>query len=1314
MLLRRRSRIPGQLVDALLRGNVVFYCARGRAPAEPRVIDPTGLQIPPPTDWPAFERQMRRLFAEVLGDPNTVLTGRQGQGQGGVDIVGRRVNGHGGYVGIQCKLKDELAATTTLGRRTLLTELEKAAALDPPLLTEFILVTTASDDIDLQACARALTQHNQANGGPSVHVFGWHHLRSIIGEHPSLLADYLPPPPDDHIAGELAAMRVEQGRMADLLRDALGTRETTDPQAGGANAIIGRVIDRANAKVGGPRTREAMDELLDLQREEWDAAGDHVRFRLLTAIAVARWELGEHEAAAGLIVAAAEIEPETERALANLIAAHLANGRADLAVAAGTRMLELHPDAEGGLVALVQAQEQLSPTTDPLAFLPKPLRGTKEASVGAAQVLRRRGDAAWHEVARRASAESPGDALLSRLVAESVLERLAARDGAHVGARAEGMPTADEIKAAAAVLTTQWGEHMELRPLATDFALAVNAAQMLRMLDREAEAIGILREANGREGAPPEVTTLLAVLLRGNGDQQGALDAMLPMPRTPATSIVLAQIAQGRPELVRRVLEETDWSDAAPYDLMWRETLGWEAGKELGDPASTADALASIVARHPRRLPPRIMQIRETAAEDRALLVAEAIAAVDATTPFGEVMHLGLLLRTEELWEQLLELLRDRITLDRDSDGLRWMIEALSELDDRAGLMTVFDVMPPAVADLDRYLRYRLSVFFNIGDLPTARAAAERLVERHPDDLARHMEWLQVIMRQDDRDALAAWIAGPVEDLRGEPSAQADLALLLANNGLNTRARALAYQLARRHPAAQHVQERFLGVMIASVREGDPLLSFSKIGPDAVFVAADEQGRARTFRLETEADLPTESIDLTLGSPVTLAASGLTSGESYELPPTIEGASRATFEIREVKHKHLHLMHETMATLNERFPASRMFRAVTINLASGAGLDVLLAQVTRRGQQVERAFQDYHASGMPLRTLPMVLGGDVIDAYDGLRETGARFLATAGDPAARRTEAAIVRRAGRRGALADALTLELIRRLEMADVVAATLGDLSTTQSAIDIFSHRVIEMEAMPGRVAGTLTQSGGRLARIDVAQIQTDMIRQVRRKALAWVAATATVRPAAGPKGLAAKLAAAMQEDTSDHLFDDVLAAAQAGLPLLTEDRGYREVAQSEGIPAVGLHAVIEQAVADGFIDGARRIRLLARMGAAGHDFIPISAADLEAALAADDHGVGPTINGLLRTLGGADADLISHLAVAGEFAEAAWAQATVVPHRLELGKAVTDRVLGERPKMREALIARLFADPDDFPAALRATRSGLVAASRRRSGL
>lgn len=137
---------------------------------------------------------------------------------------------------------------------------------------------------------------------------------------------------------------------------------------------------------------------------------------------------------------------------------------------------------------------------------------------------------------------------------------------------------------------------------------------------------------------------------------------------------------------------------------------------------------------------------------------------------------------------------------------------------------------------------------------------------------------------------------------------------------------------------------------------------------------------------------------------------------------------------------------------------------------------------------------------------------------------------------------------------------------------------------------------------------------------------------------------------------------------------------------------------VPAVGLHAVVEHAANRGLIDRVRRIALLARMGRNGHDFIPVSATDLDEALDADSGTAGPTLRGLLRVLGGEEADLTTHFAVAIGFVDGAWTRPATIPHRLEIGKAIADRLLAARPKLRADLVSKLFADPDGWPQALR----------------
>ena len=69
------------------------------------MTDHTSVSIPPPKDWPAFERNARLLFQLSLNDPAVQNNGVSGQRQHGVDIFGKRGGGTGPQVGIQCKGK---------------------------------------------------------------------------------------------------------------------------------------------------------------------------------------------------------------------------------------------------------------------------------------------------------------------------------------------------------------------------------------------------------------------------------------------------------------------------------------------------------------------------------------------------------------------------------------------------------------------------------------------------------------------------------------------------------------------------------------------------------------------------------------------------------------------------------------------------------------------------------------------------------------------------------------------------------------------------------------------------------------------------------------------------------------------------------------------------------------------------------------------------------------------------------------------------------------------------------------------------------
>jgi tetratricopeptide (TPR) repeat protein len=136
------------------------------------------ISLPKPKDWQDFERKTRELFACVLADPNAQMNGRSGQPQNGVDIWGYRNEDRSILVGVQCKKSGDEIEIAELEA-----ELEKAKGFRP-LISEFILATTAPRDTKIQRIARELTERLSRAGRPiRVAVWGWEDLEEQAAKY---------------------------------------------------------------------------------------------------------------------------------------------------------------------------------------------------------------------------------------------------------------------------------------------------------------------------------------------------------------------------------------------------------------------------------------------------------------------------------------------------------------------------------------------------------------------------------------------------------------------------------------------------------------------------------------------------------------------------------------------------------------------------------------------------------------------------------------------------------------------------------------------------------------------------------------------------------------------------------------------------------------------------------------------------------------------------------------------------------------------------------------------------------------------------
>ncbi len=132
---------------------------------------------PPPSHWQDFEDLCLKLWRPRLIDAKK--NGRSGQPQAGVDIFGRDPTTEA-WVGIQCKQKGRWPKKVlTVGE--IEAEVEQAEGFEP-LLSRFIVATTAPRDVEVQRFVRELSDLRRAEGKFSVDLFAWDDLQDWLQE----------------------------------------------------------------------------------------------------------------------------------------------------------------------------------------------------------------------------------------------------------------------------------------------------------------------------------------------------------------------------------------------------------------------------------------------------------------------------------------------------------------------------------------------------------------------------------------------------------------------------------------------------------------------------------------------------------------------------------------------------------------------------------------------------------------------------------------------------------------------------------------------------------------------------------------------------------------------------------------------------------------------------------------------------------------------------------------------------------------------------------------------------------------------------
>jgi len=144
---------------------------------------PVTIEFPKPADDVEFESLVRDLFASHWKDDNTIVYGRSGQKQNGVDVFGKPETSDLNY-GIQCKIR----RSGTLTKKELEKEITQAKNFLPKLDC-YIIATTLSRDVSLQNTALELNESFK-NDWFEVQIKFWEDICLLLAENIDVAKKY--------------------------------------------------------------------------------------------------------------------------------------------------------------------------------------------------------------------------------------------------------------------------------------------------------------------------------------------------------------------------------------------------------------------------------------------------------------------------------------------------------------------------------------------------------------------------------------------------------------------------------------------------------------------------------------------------------------------------------------------------------------------------------------------------------------------------------------------------------------------------------------------------------------------------------------------------------------------------------------------------------------------------------------------------------------------------------------------------------------------------------------------------------------------
>lgn len=1267
-------------------------------------MDVTSASFLPPKNWQDFERSCRDLFECILNDPHTMMNGRSGQPQHGVDVYGRRGGNGGPWVGVQCKGKEG----TNYGKKVTETELRKEvkkAFLFKPKLSEYILATTAPDDVTIQEVARLITEENERAGkSMTVVVYGWEALQAQIAKYPAAMKSFHPDLncyTEEYFSNQarietkldkgldaINALKAQFDQVTNFPYSSSGnTSGSSKKEQSALDAYLHKDIDSYRDLIVNGKPKTGMALLERLKENIWEEASSRIKFRITTNIGAALLRIGEDKAAADIFLSAIEYDPLDKIGMSNVALAYLIKDDTIQAIKAAKDAIQQNPDNEDAACYLIQAHSTDQNVTDPFSLIPEDLKKKKRTIIGAIYFFRKRQMREWQNLAIEAVKAFPEAEEIKRVSAEAILDIICESKEVMLGQAVKSEQYIKDLLASISMLQSIW-DNIKTSENKIDSSLPHNLAVSYRIIGDYEKGEKVIDEALLKEPNDITLIKLKAILLLALKKEDDALPFLLEKRGADfdATILTAELLLYKNSEESRKLLSEINKLDLNEEQKILVSLLQVESYVRDGNNETAFEDVKKLVADYPKNI--KVLIAYSNILEKRGDNSAKNILlqAKDLLNENSSFVDRFLIARDLYYWEEYneaLEILDDRVDYKRDTPALQLFLSILKESGRRQKAHECIKKIPSEILNKPFYLKIQAGIHIDRGDYPAAENALDKYLQLHPKDISMRHVWVGIcIRRPEGSEKIRTFLEGNVENLKGSSHDRMQLAILLYKFDFEERALKFGYKIFLENPEDPEIHVKYIALLLQQNKPNVIDLNIKEIGVDTVFVFENDRNETDYFIIENDESLRKDFHAIPPDHIIAKKVIGLHIGDTFIIDNTLGAHEKCT--IKSIKHKYLDSLHKCMERFNHQFPSFQGFQKVVFNPESP---EITFAPVKARHDAFENLFAQFEQTPIPLLVLADRLGVNVIAAWQGIVESIRKFTVCLGTAEERNIALQAIESNSKRGCVTDALTFYLIRRLGLEDAVVEICGNIGMTESSVDFFRQRLEEIELHGGKSFIVLSYQNGQYVKEDITVDKLQATHNEVKNDLKWIEDNCKILPAESELESEAAFRD-ISKKFGKNFLDSVSAAHGANRILLCEDYPYRLVATHNiDLKTTWLQPVLVMARDKNILSLDKFDEVIYRMLEFGFQFISIDSKMLLRIANLETDSNGKKFNKIAEALGGPSADMVSHIKVAAAFLNEIWkAYDPPLKQKAQTGKILECLTEGRRKEIT-AIIKYLY---------------------------